>query len=202
MKKQILLQENLLKKINYFLLIVIFLLFFNPNPVYGKEKWIMDKELSRINFEIPVLFTKNVVGKFNEINGYVDIDIDNKTNNKAIFSVKIDSIEMNYEKYRDLVLSEIFFNKNNFPIAVIDTKKFTYENKKEILLEAELTIKGKSKEIPLIINVNKITEELVQIKTELIFSRSEFNIGKGKWSNTTILKDNIKIISNLFLFKQ
>ena len=96
MKKQIILQENLSKKINFYLLILIFFLFFYTNSPYAKERWVMDKELSTINFELPVLFAKNVFGEFNEIEGYVDIDIDKKKNNKAIFSVKIESMQINY----------------------------------------------------------------------------------------------------------
>ena len=45
-------------------------------------------------------------------------------------------------------------------------------------------------------------KELVQIESDLSFSRTFFNIGTGKWSNTSILKDKAKIKTNLFLFKE
>ena len=56
--------------------------------------------------------------------------------------------------------------------------------------------------MPLIINVTRLAEELVQIQSELIFSRTNFDIGIGQWSNTSILKDKIKIKTNLFLFRE
>ena len=56
--------------------------------------------------------------------------------------------------------------------------------------------------IPLIINIIQLAEEVVQIQSELIFSRNSFNIGTGNWRNTTILKDNIKLNTNIFLFKE
>ena len=65
----------------------------------------------------------------------------------------------------------------------------------------ELTIKGKSQKIPLDIEVIKLASELVQVKSEISFSRNEFEIGTGNWKNTTILKDKIKIKANIFLFK-
>ena len=39
-------------------------------------------------------------------------------------------------------LSNIFFDAENFPKAVVDTKKFSYVNDTEIELEIELSIKG------------------------------------------------------------
>ena len=63
-------------------------------------------------------------------------------------------------------------------------------------------IKGKSKKIPIDIEVIKLASELVQIKSEISFSRNEFDIGIGSWKNTTILKDEIRIKANIFLFKE
>ena len=56
--------------------------------------------------------------------------------------------------------------------------------------------------MPLKINVKRLAEELVQIQTELIFSRTAFEIGTGKWKNTSILKDKVKLSTNLFLFRE
>jgi len=177
-------------------------LFSITTELYANEKWILDKNLSSIEFELPVLFTKNVKGQFNEIEGLVELDLTNKINNKAIFSVKMNNLDMNYIKYKDLLFSNIFFDSNQYPLAVIDTKKFSYSNEDELSLNVELTIKGKSEIVPLYITVKRLAEELVQIKSELIFSRTLFKIGIGKWSNTSILKDQVKLKTNLFLFRE
>ena len=202
MKKLTLLHVDISKKINTLLTLIITSSFFFTSSTYANEKWKVDKELSTISFELPVLFLKNVQGTFQNIEGFIEIDLDKKKKNKAIFSVEINSISMNYAKYRSLLLSDIFFDAKQFPIAVIDTKKFSYQNEKKITLDVELTIKGKSEIVPLTILVKRLGEELVQIESELSFSRTFFNIGTGKWSNTTILKDKAKIKTNLFLFKE
>ena len=198
MKKRITWQDDILKKCKFFFILFIF---FNlPNLTYASERWLLDKTLSTIEFELPVLFAKNVKGTFNTMEGFVELDVNQKENNKAIFYVEINDLDMNYTKYKDLLLSNIFFDAKQFPKAVVDTKKFSYVNKTELELEAELTIKGKSEMVPLIINVKRLAEELVQIQSELTFSRTAFKIGIGKWKNTSILKDKIKIKTNLFLF--
>ena len=200
MKKQITWLDDILKKCKFFFILFLFLNL--PNITYASERWILDKELSTIEFELPVLFAKNVKGSFNTMEGFIEIDVSQKENNKAIFYVEVNDLEMNYTKYKDLLLSNIFFDANQFPKAVVDTKKFSYVNETELELQVELTIKGKSAMVPLIINVKRLAEELVQIQSELTFSRTNFKIGIGKWKNTSILKDKVILKTNLFLFRE
>ena len=200
MKRQIIWQDAILKKIKLFFVIISLLIFSDIS--LASEKWILDRSISSIEFELPVLFAKNVKGKFNTIEGFVEIDLDKKENNKAIFSVAIADIEINYKKYKNLLLSEIFFDEKKFPIALVDTRKFSYSDEKEIVIDVEFTIKGKSQIIPLTIKITQLAKEVVQIQSDLQFSRTDFEIGIGNWKNTSILKDKVKIKTNLFLFKE
>ena len=200
MKKQIIWQGAILKKYKFFLF--LFLLNVIPSFSHAAERWILDKSLSTIEFELPVLFAKNVKGSFNTIDGFVELDLNQKENNKAIFYVEVNDLDMNYIKYKDLLLSNVFFDAQQFPKAVVDTKKFSYVNETEFSMDVELTIKGKSAIVPLVINVKRLAEELVQIQSELIFSRTAFEIGIDNWKNTTILKDKVKLSTNLFLFRE
>jgi len=200
MKKLITWLDALLKKYKFFLFVFLFIS--SSNITYASERWVLDKSLSTVEFELPVLFAKNVKGRFNTIEGFVELDVDQKENNKAIFYVEVNDIEMNYIKYKDLLLSNVFFDIQQFPKAVVDTKKFSYVNESEIELNVELTIKGKSEIVPLLIKVKRLAEELVQIQSELTFSRTAFEIGIGNWKNTSILRDKVKLTINLFLFRE
>ena len=95
-----------------FFFICIFL--FISYPILTKERWVLDTNLSTIKFELPILLADNVKGEFKEMKGLIEIDLDTKKNNKALFSVNIKSIEINYKKYRDLLLSNIFLKQINF----------------------------------------------------------------------------------------
>ena len=195
-------QESTLKKTVKKLIYLVLILSCFSSYGFAKERWILDKKISEITFEVPVLLAKNVMGKFNTFDGFVEIDTLDQKNNKAILSVNINSLEMNYKKYKNLILSDIFFNSDKYPIGIIDTKKFAYNNEEKINLDIELTIKGTTRVVNTELLVIKLTNDLVQIKSELKFSRNDFNIGTGNWKNTTILKDKIKINSNKFLFKE
>ena len=181
----------------------LFFIFLYCKESVANDLWIIDKNISSIEFEVPVLFAKNVTGKFNTFDGFVSLDLSNQNNNKALINVGIDSLDLNYKRYKDLVLSEVFFDVKKFPLGLIDTNnfKFNYEDNK-INLMGELTIKGKSQKIPIDIEVIRLASELVQVKSEISFSRNEFDIGTGSWKNTTILKDEIKIKAKIFLFKE
>ncbi len=191
-------QGNILKVV-----ISLFLIFLYCKQSIANDFWIIDKDISNIEFEVPVLFANNVIGNFNEFDGFVSLDFSNQNNNKALINVRIDSLDINYKRYKDLVISDIFFDAKKFPLGLIDTKnfKFNYEDN-SINLIGELTIKGKSQNIPIDIEVIKLTSELVQVKSEISFSRNDFEIGIGNWKNTTFLKDKIKIKANIFLFKE
>ena len=194
-------QENILKKtVNLFLILLILCLGLSSKSI-ANEKWILDKNISSISFEVPVLFATNVTGKFESIDGFVELDLKDKKNNKAILSVDIKSLKVNYEKYLDLILGPVFFDSTQYPLGVLDTNKFSYNNEEELSLNIELSIKGITKKIDTELTIINLTSDLVQIKGRLEFSRNDFNIGTGNWKNTTILKDNIIIKSNLFLMR-
>ena len=195
-------QENILKKtINFFLILLILCLGLSSKSS-ANEKWILDKNISSISFEVPVLFATNVIGKFENIDGFVELDLKDKKNNKAILSVDIESLKVNYKKYMDLILGPVFFDSTKYPFGVLDTKKFAYNNEEKLKLDIELSIKGITKTIDTELIIINLTSDLVQIKGRLEFSRNDFNIGTGNWKNTAILKDKIIINSNLFLMKE
>ena len=195
-------QENILKKtINFFLILLILCLGLSSKSS-ANEKWILDKNISSISFEVPVLFATNVIGKFENIDGFVELDLKDKKNNKAILSVDIESLKVNYKKYMDLILGPVFFDSTKYPFGVLDTKKFAYNNEEKLNLDIELSIKGITKTINTELIIINLTSDLVQIKGRLEFSRNDFNIGTGNWKNTAILKDKIIINSNLFLMKE
>ena len=189
-------------KIIHSFFVIIFIIILFSFKVSSKERWKLDKNLSKIFFELPVLFANNVEGSFKEINGVIEIDLNTKKNNRAVFSVNINSVEMNYKKYKPLLLSEIFFEADKYKMAIVDTKKFSYENESVINLHVELQMKDVIAKVPIEIEVIRLAENLVEIKAEIIFSRKAFKIGKGKWSSTAILKDQGKIKADLFLFKE
>ena len=177
----------------------ILLVIFYSNNIAGKNIWTIDKKLSEIKFEVPVVLAKKIKGQFKEFDGFIVIDLDDKENNKALFSVQINSIEFNYEKYKELLFSDVFFDEKKFPIAIIDAKKFTLPtNSKTLLINVELQIKDIIRVIPLKVIFNHLTNNFVQVTTSFKFSRNNYKLGKDEWSSSLILRDKINVKVNLF----
>ena len=74
-------------------------------------------------------------------------------------------------------------------------------NQKELDLIVELSIKDVALDVPLKLKIIPLTENLIQIRSDLNFSRTSYQVGTGIWSSTAILKDKAAIRTNLFLFK-
>ena len=158
----------------------ILLVVLYSNNIAGKNIWTIDKKLSEIKFEVPVVLAKKIKGQFKEFDGFIVIDLDDKENNKALFSVQINSIE--------------------FPIVIIDAKNFVLPtNSNTLLISAELQIKDIIRVIPLKVIFNHLTNNFVQVTTNFKFSRNNYTLGKDKWSSGLILRDTINVKVNLFL---
>ena len=188
-----------------FLIITCFfiIVFKVDHPLNANEIWLLDKNLSTIEFEVPVFFAKNVKGGFEEIEGFVQLNNQEQVS-KVFILVKVDSININYEKHHDLLLSSTFLNQKEFKNIFVDTIQVPISYNKEKINEVKIRISlnGIYEYIPYNFEIIELAEELVQIKGELELSRSFFKIGMGKWYSTIFLKENITIKTNLFLNKR
>ena len=61
----------------------LFFIFLYCKQSAANDLWTIDKNISSIEFEVPVLLTKNVVGKFNEFDGFVSLDLSNQNNDEV-----------------------------------------------------------------------------------------------------------------------
>ena len=61
----------------------LFFIFLYCKQSAANDLWTIDKNISSIEFEVPVLLTKNVIGKFNEFDGFVSLDLSNQNNDEV-----------------------------------------------------------------------------------------------------------------------
>ena len=105
----------------------------------------------------------------------------NKDKNRIFFSIEVNSMELNNLDYKEFLLSEGFFDAFNFPIVILDTKRFSVpESSNNLEINAELQIKNIVQNIPVTVEINHLANDLVQVKANLEFSRNSYNLGKEK----------------------
>ena len=188
------------KKLIFCLIFFIFQSF----AIEANNIWSIDKGLSEIKFELPILFGDNIEGKFTEFDGNVIIDQKNNKNNiRAVFYVQINSLELNKDKYKKILLSDGFFDAIHFPIAIIDTKKFTTINLSYILdINSELQIKDIIQDIPFTIIIKELGHDFIQVKADIEISRSSFKLGKDSLSSILFFGDKVLLKINIFLNRE
>ena len=183
-----------------FFFIIVFKFEYSIN---AKEIWLLDEDLSVIKFEVPVFLAKNVTGQFNHIEGFIELN-EKEEIAKTLILAKIESIDINYKKYYELILSDTFLNKDEFANAIVDTifTPISYRKEEKNKITIRLGLNGIYGWIPYNFEIIYLAPELVQVKGDFKISRTFFKIGKDKWYSTSILKEDIEINTNLFFNKR
>jgi polyisoprenoid-binding protein YceI len=185
------------KLIKYFLLF-----FFISTSSFALEKWTIDPKKSSIQFKIDVLLNEDVKGGFQKFSGTVEVDREKFIGNTKI-ETDADSIFTNYDSnYKDLIRGDSFFDLKHFPKIILVAKNFYINTKDQnTISHVSLTIKGHEKEFDIPLNYIFLKNEHVILNGSFTIHRNDFEIGSGPWSETFILKDEIKVLVNLELDK-
>ena len=195
-----------MKKFIRILFVFIIILF--SNNILAKNNWILDKKLSEIYFQLTLLPADDLIVRFNEFDSYIFIDNNNTLINNFNLSINIDSIELNNSKLKDFLLSNLFFNVKKYPNLIVKTEKIIIQKIENAT--AKIQIKNISHELPVTLEIFKLTKNLIQIKTKFVVPRKLYGLGKNQWQSKfeffakekSILLDKIKFSTNLFFFKQ
>ena len=177
----------------------LFLFLFICSQSFALEKWVINTSKSSINFSIPVLLAEDVTGNFKKFTGFIEVD---RKNFEGVANVIIDinSINTNYDlDYGDLIRSDVFFNIFQFPKASIKTKDFLINKDNTAYAYATVSIKGNEKDFKIPLSYNLQGSDKAIAKGNFTFKRTDFEIGTGIWSNTLILKDEVKVNVSLTL---
>ena len=185
----------------------VFIIILFSNNILAKNNWILDKKLSEIYFQLSLLPADDLIGRFNEFDSYIFIDNNNTSINNFNLSINIDSIELNNSKLKDFLLSIFFFNVKKYPNLIVKTEKIIIQKNQNAT--AKIQIKNIPHELPVTLEIFKLTKDLIQIKTKFVVSRKLYGLGKNQWQSKfkffakekSILLDKIKFSINLFFFK-
>ena len=188
-------------------LFVFIIILFSTNIV-AKNNWILDKKLSEIYFQLSLLPADDLIGKLNEFDSYIFFDNGNTSINNFNLSINIENMKLNNSELKDFLSSNIFFNVKKYPNLIVKTEKIIIQKNQNAT--AKIQIKNIPHELPVTLEIFKLTKDLIQIKTKFVVSRKLYGLGKNQWQSKfefftkekSILLDKIKFSTNLFFFKQ
>ena len=169
----------------------------------------IDAAHSEITFKVKHLMITNVTGNFTKFDATLESSKDDFTDAKISFEADVDSISTNNEQRDGHLKSEDFFAAEKFPTLSFVSSSFNKVSGDEYKLVGELTLRGVSKPIELVVEYGgTATDPYGQVKSGFEISgkinRKDFGL---VWTATTeaggiVVSDEVKLYLAVQMIKQ
>lgn len=130
-----------------------------------------------------------VDGYFNTFDIETEFDDEGKLLNIS-GEINVASIETGIDNRDEHLLKDDYFDAENYGNITLVSKKIKAKNAGLYHITVALTIKGKTKEIPIIIKINK-TNNQYKIISNFEINRRDFNVGGGSLVMSNTVKINV-----------
>ncbi|MBX3331268.1 MAG: polyisoprenoid-binding protein [Nitrospira sp.] len=139
--------------------VIVGLLGFFPLSVEAEPaRWDIDPDHSVIEFRVAHMVVSKTAGRFTDARGFVEMDADAKTLKTIEATINAESINTNQEK-RDMHLrNPDFLDVKQFPTITYRMKNYQKEGDTYKVV-GHLTLRGVTKEVPLIGTFNGVTKD-------------------------------------------
>ena len=151
------------------------------------QEWIQDKEETSISFKIKN-FGLTVDGGFKTIDIKTNLDTKDISNSYVNAAIIVNSIFTGIEVRDKHLLGKDYFDALNHKEIVLKSSKLTKDMNGNIILFAELSIKGITKKVEIPLEVFEDDSRLT-LKALIPLNRKNFDIG----NRSLILSNNVKI---------
>lgn len=113
------------------------------------KTWKIDNAHSEIKFKVKHLVVSTVTGYFESFNGQLTTENDNFEDANISFEADIDSINTKQEQRDGHLKSADFFDAENYPKMIFNSKSFKNIGGSQYKLVGDLTIRATTKEVEL-----------------------------------------------------
>jgi len=155
----------------------------------------LDKMHSYLNFKVDHLGLSKIVGRFNDIDATLDFDPNNPEAMKLSGVIAANSIDLNNTDLESTLQEGSWFNSEQFPQIIFDSKNVSQVRDNEFEIEGMLTMRGVTLPIIVVTTFNGGADNLITRKYTIGFSataalkRSDF----GMDTFSAFAGDNIEI---------
>ena len=190
-----------MKKINAFLALLLF-----SGVTFAQTTWTIDKNHSKIGFNVTHMAVSEVEGKFNDFDGSIVSKADDFNGAQVQFTAKTASIDTDNEKRDGHLKSPDFFEADKFPeIKFIGT---LVKEGGKYQLKGDLTMHGVTKQVAFdvtyggTINHGKGTKAGFKLTGKL--NRKDYGL---KWDNKVptgemVVSDDVELVVKVELDKK
>jgi polyisoprenoid-binding protein YceI len=175
-------------------------------PAAAQSAWTIDPAHSAAQFQVKHLMISTVRGEFGKISGKVTFDRKNYSTIKAEAIINVASINTREPKRDDHLRSPDFFDAAKYPNITFKSKRVESIKGNKFNLVGDLTIRGVTKEITLIVEATPIVkgmtgESRIGAQATAKLNRQDYGV---KWNRSldsggVVVGDEIQIILDLEL---
>jgi len=119
-------------------------------------KWVLDPTHSEVQFKVKHLMITNVTGNFTKFNASMEMEEEEFSSAKLLFSADVDSVTTNNDQRDTHLRSMDFFDMENHPHVTFVSKKIEVKDGDTLNVVGDLSMRGVTKETTLVVEVGGI----------------------------------------------
>lgn len=143
------------------------------------------------------------INRFNKTSGEIVLDLEAKDGQVNI-EIDTTSVDTGHDGFNGHIQGEDFLDTASFPTATFTSSKITFDGDKPTQVEGDLTIKGVTKPVTMVINSfaamphPMLKKPAIGADAQIAIKRSEFNAGKfaPAVSDDVIIGISLEAIAN------
>lgn len=134
-----------------------------------------------------------IVGKFKTFNGEINGDPADLSTCNIKIVVDISSISDVYTQLAETLKTPEWFNVQQFPQAIFQSKEIVKTGDKRYKINGVLTIRDKTLPVTLMIIQEEYSPARGRVKGTTMLKRTQFGVGQGEWADTKTVKDDVSV---------
>lgn len=170
----------------------LLLLFLLPLTVLATPTWKILPGESTIEFTA-IQNGAPVTGQFKSFSGNIVFDPAHLKQSHVKIIISLASVSTSLDEVAEALKSSEWFDANSFPQAIFKASSFIQVNANTYKANGTLTIRNKTLPLSLLFSLDKYTNTQAVAKGNAVLKRTQFDIGKGEWSDTESVKDEVRV---------
>lgn len=170
-----------------------------PAAAADAPEWTVDPKASFIKFTGRQMNVPSD-GKFEKFTAKVRFDPANLAGSSVDVTIDTSSARTGNKDMDTTLESELFFEVKRFPTARFVATSFKAKGGNKFEAVAKLTIRGISQDVvlPFTLDISETGgDRVAKVSGKVDVSRTKFGVGRGDWSNTSVIADKVEIEINV-----
>lgn len=143
-----------------------------------------------------------IIGHFKTFLGVINFDPTQLDASNVRVMIDINSISTENKEISEALKGPEWFDAKSYPQALFAANKFTQVANNTYALNGDLTIRDKTLPVTLILVLDQYSPTKFHGQGSFKIKRTQFDLGRGEWAKTDVLKDEVQVNFNLMAVRR